>query len=213
MGKSGRACTVCQSKFRAQCDLGIVHRVPARVLAARFDLSKDAIHRHKAHLSPAQRAALLAHAKPQPIDLDALRISEGEGLLSALVTQRARLQCHVELAAELGDVRGAVSAEGAIIANLTLVGKLLGQLAVQHNVTHTSILVSADYLRLRATLIAALRPYPAAARAVSAALHALEADATKEITAAAGRAGAPMIEHVPAAPTSVPLPPPPPPPC
>jgi hypothetical protein len=215
MGKVGRLCTVCQSAHRHQVDIGLTHRVPARVLAARFTLSRDAIHRHaKSHLSPVQRASILAHKKPQAIDLDALRVSESEGLLSALVGQRARLQGHAEAAADQGDARAAVSAEGAITANLTLVAKLLGQLAVQHNVTHTSILISADYLALRAALVDALRPFPEAARAVGAALVRLEASAAETITAAArARQPAPeprLIEHEPTPPVR-PLPPPPPP--
>ena len=177
-----------------------MHRVPARVIANRFGVSKDAVQRHGAnHLSPVQRAAILAHAKPQPIDLDQLRVSESEGLLTQLVTQRARLQTHAELAATLGDVRGAVAAENAITGNLALVGKLLGQLVQRHDVRHTSILVSPDYLRLRQVLTTALRPCPDAARAVAAELYRLESDAAKDITAAAGKAPV-VIDHVPAIP-------------
>lgn len=207
MGKTGRECSICAHKARHQIELGLVHRVPARVLAARFaPLSKDAIRRHGAnHLSPVQRAALLAHIKPTAIDLDALRTSETEGLLAQLVSQRARLQMHSELAATLGDARGAVAAEGAITSNLTLVAKLLGQLVSHHDVRHTSILISPDYLRLRATLVRALQPFPDAARAVGHALHAMEAEAASDITAAARKARAPMlIEHEPAAPLSPP---------
>lgn len=188
-----------------------------QALADRFDVSKDAICRHATnHLSPVQRAAILAAQKPTAIDLDALRASESEGLLAQLVTQRARLQGHAELAASLGDVRGAVSAEGAITSNLALVGRLLGQLVQVHDVRHTSILISADYIRLRSAIVAALRPFPEAARAVGAALHALEADAARDITAAAGRAAksAPaLIEHEATAPVPARVRPLPPPPC
>jgi hypothetical protein len=167
------------------------------VLARRFGLNKHAILRHaKNHLSPAQRAALLTAQRPTAIDLDALRASEGEGLLHQLVAQRARLQTHAELAGQLGDVRAAISAEGAITGNLALVGKLLGQLSVTHHVKHTSILISPDYLRLRAALVQVLRQYPDAAKAVAAALFALESDAAKEITDAAKPAPA-LIEHAP----------------
>ncbi len=48
----------------------------------------------------------------------------------------------------------------AITSNLELVGKLLGTLVQRHDVRHTSILVSPDYLRLRSALIEAMRPYP-----------------------------------------------------
>jgi hypothetical protein len=169
------------------------------VLGQRFGLSKDSIGRHAAnHLTPQIRAAILSAQKPSAIDLEALQASESEGLLSQLVAQRARLQSHGELALDLGDVRGCVAVEGAITANLGLVGKLLGMLATHHNVTHTSILISADYLKLRATLIDALKPFPAAAQAVGRALHALEAEAAEDITRRAqgprnGSATAPLL--------------------
>jgi hypothetical protein len=182
---SGRKCQVCVSKHRHQIEVGIVNRVPSRVLSARFGCSRDGIVRHaKLHVSPAQKAAMLAHKKPSEIDLDQLRISEGEGLLSALVTQRARLQVHAETAAEFGDVRGAVAAENAIVSNLKLVGQLLGQFAPRETRT-TTLLVSADYLRVRAALLDALRPFPEAARAVSAALARMETEAAAEIAATA----------------------------
>jgi hypothetical protein len=115
--------------------------------------------------------------------LEALQVSESAGLLSQLVTQRARLQTHSELAAELGDVRSAVACERAITSNLELVGKLLGQLVQRHEVRSTSILISADYLEVRAALVSALQPYPEAARAVATALHQLESKAASDITA------------------------------
>jgi hypothetical protein len=174
-----------------------VHGVSAPVLAARFECSKFSIIRHaKAHLSPAQRAALLSATKPSAIDLDKLRVTESEGLLHALVGQRARLHSLAETAASFGDTKGAVAAENAIQGNLSLVARLLGQLATHHNVTHTSFLISPDYLRLRQALIAAVRPFPEAARAIAAALFGLESDAAKDITNAAKPEPA-LIEHTP----------------
>jgi hypothetical protein len=207
MGK-GPACTICGHDKRALIDVGLVHGVSHRVLADRFGVSKDAVQRHSAnHLSPAQRAAILAQRKPTEIDLEQLRTSESESLLAQLVAQRARLQTHAELAASFGDVKGAVAAENSIQGNLTLVAKLLGQLAINHNVTHTNILVSADYIKLRAAIVQALMPFPDARAAVGRVLLGLESDAAKVITDAAKRVpnAPPMIEHE-AAPV---LPPPP----
>ena len=102
------------------------------------------------------------------------------------MTQRARLQTHSEIASELGDVRSAVACE-RITSNLELVGKLLGQLVQRHEVRSTSVLISADYLEVRAALVRALQPFPEAARAVAAALHQLESKAAADITAASMR--------------------------
>ena len=135
----------------------------------------------KRHLTPTQRAAILTAQKPTDVDLEALQRSEGEGILSQLVAQRARLQGHIEQASELGDPRLAIMAEARITANLELVAKLLGQLIQRHETTHTSILLSPDYIRLRQVLVETLRPYPEIAAKVAAALHAVESDAATTI--------------------------------
>src|SRR3954468_11240399 len=145
----GKACTICAHPKRHQMEIGLTYRVSHGVLAARFDVSPDALQRHaKRHLSPQIRAAILTAQRPSAVDLEGLQASESEGLLSQLVMQRARLQGHSEMALDLGDVRAAVAVEGAITANLTLVAKLLGQLVQRHEVRRTSILISADYLQL-----------------------------------------------------------------
>jgi hypothetical protein len=184
VSKRGPPCTICSHDKRHQIEIGLVHRLSARVLAHRFGVSESALYRHKqSHLSPQIAAAILAAEKPSDIDLEALQASESEGLLAQLVTQRARLQTHSELATELGDVRSAVACERAITSNLELVGKLLGQLVQHHEVRSTSVLISTDYIQLRSVLVNALQPFPEAARAVAVALHQLEAKAASDITA------------------------------
>jgi len=53
------------------------------------------------------------------------------------VTQRGRLQQHVDLAVDVGDVKGGVAAERVITSNLELVARLLGTLVRHHVVRHT----------------------------------------------------------------------------
>jgi hypothetical protein len=176
-------CTICQHERRHQIEVGLVHHVPLSVLAKRFDCSKDALHRHRHnHLSPQVAAAILANRKPSEIDLEQLQASEAEGLLSQLVVQRARLQTYAEASLDMGDTKAAVAVERCIVSNLELTAKLLGQLIQHHDVRHTSILVSPDYLELRGAIVSALRPFPQAAKAVGQALHALEAKAANEIS-------------------------------
>jgi hypothetical protein len=213
MGKRGPRCSICANdKHRVAIELGIVHGISAPVLAQRFSCSKHAITRHKAHLSPAQRAALLSATKPTTIDLAALQVTESEGLLHAVAAQRARLHNLAETAAGFGDIKGAVAAENSIQGNLALVAKLLGQLTTRIDVRHSSVLLTPDYLKLRSVLVQALKPYPQAAQAVSRALFALESDAAKVIEQTAKPPL--VIEHQAApAPPTVPLPPLPAPPC
>lgn len=185
MTTKGPQCTICRHEKRHQIELAMVHRVPFRTMAARFDVSPDALYRHsKNHLSAQLRAALLTAVRPSDVDLEELQRSESEGLLSQLKHQRARLQLYSEQSLDLGDLRAGVAVENAITGNLTLVAKLLGQLVQHHEVRRTSILVSADWVQVRHAIITALRPFPEAARAVGRAVHDLEANAAQDITTA-----------------------------
>ena len=157
-------------------------RVPVRVLSQRFGVTKDALHRHrKLHLSPQTRAALLTAMKPSDIDVEQLRRSESEGLLGSLIAQRARLAMLSEMCFEQGELHAATSVEARITQSLELTSRLLGMIIQHHEVRSTSVLLTADYLKLRGTIISALRPFPEAARAVGAALAALETEAAKDI--------------------------------
>jgi hypothetical protein len=199
MGKSTR-CQVCTSESRHAVEVGLVAGVSLRVLADRFNLHKDAIGRHaRSHLSPAQRAAILAQVAPTPIDADELREREESGLLAAFVTQRARLLNDAERAREFGDMRTAVAAEKAYTDNLHVVARMVGQLSINHTVKHTGsieILTSPDWLRIVDAIRGALRTYPEALVTVAAALHALELEAAADVTAARGKAPL-TIEHAP----------------
>jgi hypothetical protein len=192
-------CTICRHPKRAQIEIGLTCHTSMHSLAVRFSCSEDALQRHKAnHLTPQMRAAILAARKPSEIDLEQLQRSESEGLLAQLVTQRARLQQHADLALEVGNTSGAVAAERAIITNLELVAKLLGSIVQHHSVTRTNILISADYLALRHAIVSALKPFPEAARAVARALSELEASAAKDITSRATEKAAGEFKLLPA---------------
>jgi hypothetical protein len=170
---------------------------PCAVLSKRFGPSFHCIYRHsRNHLSAALRAAIVTAQSPQAIDIEELKRSESEGLLAQLVAQRARLQRLSELALECGNIPDSCKVEGRIVDNLRLVGQLLDQFTTHHTVEHRSVLVSADYLRLRSVLVDALKPFPQAMAAVSAALHRLESEAATEIHAKANGGKAPLvIEH------------------
>ena len=183
MGKTGPACQVCVHEQRHLVELGLVHRVPVRVLAKRFEVSKDSIFRHrKLHMSPQLVAAIMTALHPSEVDLEALQRSESEGLLGSLVAQRARLQMLAEMCFAEGELHAATGVERAITSSLELTAKLLGQLVQRHETTHTSVLISSDYLKLRNAIITALRPFPDASQAVGKALAMLEQEAAENIT-------------------------------
>jgi hypothetical protein len=180
---SGPPCRVCIHTQRHLVELGLIHRVPVRVLARKFGLTKDAVFRHRRmHLTPQMIAAIATAAHPTEVDLEQLQRSESEGLLGSLVGQRARLQLLSEMALEAGSITSATSVERAITSSLELTSKLLGMIIHRHDVRSTSILISADYLELRSAIVRALKPYPEAAKAVGRALAELELAAAKDIT-------------------------------
>ena len=165
----------------------MLHRVPLAVLSRRFGLSRYTLSRHRKHVPPQVKAAMLFAMKPSEVDLDALREREGQGLLSSLVAQRARLQMLSELCFEERALSAAAAVEGKITASLELTAKLIGMFITKHETTH-NVLISSDYLQLRSALLRALRPHPAALQAVVAALHQLEEQAASNL-----RAGSPKV--------------------
>ncbi len=229
MGKSGPQCTICAHERRAAIEVALVGGMGTRQVAARFGVSRDSVARHSAnHLGPAQRAAILAARKPggEAVDVDALKRDEAEGLLSNILASRARLAQLAEQAASMSDVKAAAAVERVILENLTLGARLVGQLVNVHE--HRSLVLTPDYLELRAALLRALRRHPEALADVTAALAKLEMGvatplAPEPVTIEAnrplrsGQSLPAVIEHEPAAPDLPPLPPLPaplgPPPC
>ncbi len=169
-------CHVCTHHARAQIELGVANKVSLRTLSQRYEVSKASIHRHgKNHMSDALKARLFLRPKETDIDLEQLRITESEGLLQNLVAQRGRLYALADKAGELGDISGETKVHGQLSRNLELTGKLLGDLNTgTHNVTN-NILVAPQYHEMRTALIQALKPFPEARKAVTAALQRMEA--------------------------------------
>src|SRR5262249_45501586 len=65
--------------------------------------------------------------------------------------------------------------------NLKLTAQLLGQLTQHVSVEHRNVLVSESYIELRAAILAAVKPFPEASRAIGRALHELEVRAAERI--------------------------------
>lgn len=189
-------CDCCGSDHRAAIDIAIVAGVGYRVIAERFGVGRGSVSRHaKAHLTEAQRAALLTARKPTEIDSEQLAETERASLLGHVVAQRARLLADADTARQLGDITAAIRAETAVGASLVTAAKMVGRLTQTIDVRHSHVLLSEDYLRLRQAIVAALRPHPAAMRDVAAALQRLESDAAKQINLP--KPAAAVIEHDP----------------
>ena len=214
MSRPGPRCTICAHPRRADIEHAFVSGLGRPAVAKKFGVDAQAAYRHfKNHLSPVQKAEILtATTRLNPADLERLRVTESESLLSNLVGQRARLLEDGDNARAADDVNAAVRVEGAIRENLALTGKLLGAIIQKHEVSHTNLLVSPDYIQLRAALVTALKPYPEAALAVGQALRRMESEAAAVIKGESPPAEPGEVIDLPAILPPKPLPPPPPPP-
>ena len=165
---------------RARIELGLARGVPLRVVAEKYGVSMHAAHRHKAKLPPQLKAALAARALKPGTDLEKLRIDESEGLLQNLAAQRARLLWSQDQALEAANHSIVAQLAAQIHRNLQLVGQYLGEF-LRHDVhTSVNIVLRPEYLQLRSVLMQALKPFPDARRAVSAAIHELETRAASQ---------------------------------
>jgi hypothetical protein len=153
-----RRCTVCDHPQRQGIDEDLVTGAPYRSVAKRFGLSESSVYRHKTEHLPAH---LL---KAREVE-EAARADD-------LLDQVRHLQAHaldiLERAERAGDLRTALAAISQARGNVELLGKLAGELDERPVV---NLNVSAEWLELRALIVGALEPHPAAHRAV---LRALE---------------------------------------
>jgi hypothetical protein len=149
---------VCDHPGRHGIDEALVSGAPYRSVAKRFELSESAVYRHKAEHLPAH----LLKAR------DVEEVAQADDLLE----QMRHLQAHaldiLERAEKAGDLRTALVAISQARGNLELLGKLAGELDERPVV---NLNVSPEWLELRAVIVGALEPHPAAHGAV---LRALE---------------------------------------
>jgi len=155
-----RRCTVCDHPKRHSIGETLVSGAPYRSVAKRFGLSESAVYRHKVeHLS--------THL---------LKAKEVEETTRAddLLEQVKDLQVHaldiLERAEKTGDLRTALAAISQARGNLELLGKLAGELDERPIV---NLNVSPEWLELRAVIVGALEPHPAAHRAILRALESV----------------------------------------
>jgi hypothetical protein len=156
-----RRCTVCYHPERHSVDEALVSGTPYRSVAKRFGVSESAVYRHKTEHLPAHL----------------LKAREVEEVAKAddLLEQVGHLQAHaldiLERAEKAGDLRTALAAISQARGNLELLGKLAGELDERPVV---NLNVSPEWLDLRAVIVGALEPHPAAHGAVLRALESAD---------------------------------------
>jgi hypothetical protein len=131
-----------------------------RTIGIRHGVSKDAVRRHRAHISPALSRLVAEREEAGPASaldrLESLYRQASEVLDAA----RAGGQASLSLAA-IKELRGLVE----------VLAKITGELD-ERPVTVVNLAESAEWVQLRGLIMAALQPHPVAAQAVAVAIEA-----------------------------------------
>jgi hypothetical protein len=181
-----RRSTIAEHRERAAIELAIARGVSYRSVAKRYGVSVDAVGRHaREHMPPQLRAKLIA-GPDLDIDLERLRETESQSLLVHLVTLRNRLFASLDVAEECGDSAMVARVAHQLHENLTITGKLIGDLGVG-STTINNFLITPIYVEMRTALVRALEPFPKARVAVAAALRQIENKSAAQVQADADR--------------------------
>jgi len=154
--------TIATHPERAAIDAAIVAGVPNRRIATQYGLSEGAVRRYKADGLP----ATLLKAK------EAEEATHGDDLLAQLATLQADARRIGARAEGEGDLRTALAAVRELVRMIELLAEMQGELSRQPQV---NIALSAEWVQVRAVVLAALAPYPDARAAVAGALTSGEA--------------------------------------
>jgi transposase-like protein len=163
-----RACTICTHSDRETIDNELVSGASFRKIAERFGTNVTALHRHKKAHVMARIAAAEAVRDTANADTFVQRIN---AILAQMDGLRNRALDILNTAEQANDLRTALQAirearecEREARECTQLLAKLVGEL--QDGVS-VNVLLSADWLEVRAVILNALRPYPEARQAVA----------------------------------------------
>ena len=157
-----RACSICTHAERDAINQALVTNESYRNIAKRYETSEQAMYRHKAEHMP------VAVAKAQ----EAHDVAVADDLLSQLKALRSRAVSILLKAEQAGDLRTALLAIREARACIETLLEVEGELNRRPQV---NLYISAEWVELRAVLMAALEPFPEARAAAAGAL--LEAEA------------------------------------
>jgi hypothetical protein len=127
-------------------------------------------------------------------DMRRILLEEGTGVVEVLKAIRGPLFGMFLAAVDLGDAKAATALSGRLHESLSLTAKLTGELVPHAGVSITNVLLSPDFMRLRAELLCVLARYPEAREEVAAVFRRAGLQAATEV----GAPGPKLIEAVPA---------------
>ena len=174
MGK----CTICAHSERLRIELLRAAGVSLDALAAKFDVSRDAIWRHWTHHVTVEAKGRFLAGPGDVATLAEKATAEGDSVLDYLKMVRSTLVAQLAAVTEAGDARSATYVAGQLTRTLEVYARVtgeVGQLAQTLNVTNVAVLGEhPEFLRVQAALLRALGPFPDARAAVVSALRELD---------------------------------------
>jgi transposase len=112
-----RRCSICIHERRTEIERSVLAGDSYRTVAQRFRVSRDAVVRHRKHLT-------VAVAKP----LGSEQLTQSESLLAQLEELKSEAQRLKQKAERAGDYRAALAAVRELCRMIELVAKLYGQI-------------------------------------------------------------------------------------
>ena len=194
MNRSSR-CRVCRHDERWRIELLRAGGASLDSLAEKFGVDRDAIWRHWTnHVTPEMKASYLC-GPAQLAELGEKAAAEGDSVLDHLRMIRTVLTGQLAAMTEAGDGRGVAYVAGRLTSTLETIARVtgeLGSMAQSVNITNNLTVLAEHpaFMRMQATMLRALAPFPDARASVVAALRDLE-DENAPVTLPAK-----VIEHV-----------------
>jgi hypothetical protein len=188
-------CTICRNDERWRIELLRASGVGLDAIAAKFNVSRDAVHRHwTLHVTPEMKANYLC-GPAQLSQLAEKAAHEGDSVLDHLRMVRTVLTGQLAAMSEAGDGRGAAYVAGRLTATLETIARITGEMGELARSTiningNVSIMNNPQFATVHATLLRALAPFPDARGAVVLALRDLDAEPAPAASAMK------VIEHV-----------------
>lgn len=154
-------CTVCRHPDTEAISMDLLQgSMPMRDIAKRYGLSLSAVARHKKHI-PAQLAVSTYAKKVAKADTVMERIQELDRRADEIYEKAKEEDPALALKA-LKEIREAVA----------LYAKMTGEL--KSGTVHNTLIVTPEWVSLRAVMLKALQPYPEARQALVEALGGVE---------------------------------------
>lgn len=157
-------CQICEHTDRVEIDSAMVSN-PNRnqAVGERWGIQKDAVRRHRQHLSPALKAAVTRRESAGP-----------RKALDRLEELHSRSLAILDAAEAGGQASLALNAVRELRGLVELLAKLTGELDERPTVQVLNVQSSPEWQQIRSAVVTALAPFPEAAQAVSRCLLELE---------------------------------------